>query len=320
MALKITKNYLTNNDCYRSGRTINPIGIQIHTIGTAQNTAQALANFWNSPGKDVCVHYCVDAEVEGKVLQFLPDNYRSWADAGWGNNSLITIEGMESDYMKYLGGATYRVLDDAKFKADIRRSYNGLVMLCTKICKDRGWNPMTKFSNGMYLISSHMEGNKAGLSSNHSDPDHVWKALGYTMDGFRKAVKAALGGGTVPSNKRKMTKDCTYTVANGDTLFAIANDLGVSLKRLKNWNGLKSDLIKRGQVLKIYKSEAVVTTKYGYIRNKPAKDLIKRVEKGTKLKVRSYKNVVVDGKKVKWARIWYDGKKAWIKANRIKEV
>jgi len=192
MALNIIKKYLTKSSCYNSGGRINPEGIQIHTLGTPQNTAESLASYWNQAGIQACVHYAVDAEVEGKVLQFLPENYRSWADAGYGNGHLITIEGMESDYMKYTSGANFTITNVEKFKADIKRSYNGMVLLCADICKRRGWNPLAKLKNGLYLISSHNEGRLAGLSSGHVDPTHVWSKLGYTMDGFRGAVKAAM--------------------------------------------------------------------------------------------------------------------------------
>ena len=99
--MNVNKNLLTKNDCYKSGRRINPVGMQLHTIGTAQNSASSLASYWNQSGVEACVHYCIDAETEGKILQFLPDNYRSWADGGYGNGNLITVELMESDYMKY---------------------------------------------------------------------------------------------------------------------------------------------------------------------------------------------------------------------------
>ncbi len=46
------------------------------------------------------------------------------------------------------------------------------------------------------VIISHKEGCSRGIASNHGDPEHLWTQLGmeYTMDGFRKAVKAAMGG------------------------------------------------------------------------------------------------------------------------------
>lgn len=192
MSLNITKNYLTKNRCYQTGATCPKIGIQIHTIGTGQGTAQSVADYWNQAAVSACVHYCVDADIPGKVLQLLPETMRSWADAGWGNNNLITIEICESDYIRYTGGANYTVSDAAKFKADIMRGYATAVALCAKICQEHGWNPKAKLSNGMYLISSHKEGNLAGLSSNHGDPNHVWDRFGLTMAGFRNDVAAAM--------------------------------------------------------------------------------------------------------------------------------
>ena len=43
----------------------------------------------------------------------------------------------------------------------------------------------------------------------------------------------------------------TYTVKAGDTLWAISIKFNVSVDELKSWNGLTSDLIKVGQVLKV---------------------------------------------------------------------
>ena len=198
--MKKIKNYLTKSDCYNSGRRIEPIGIQVHSIGTAQSSAQSLAEYWNQPGIDACVHYAVDADTEGKVLQFLPENFRSWADAGYGNNNLISIEMMESDYMKYSGGADYTVTNQAKFQQNIQCSYRGCVELVASICLERGWNPNAKLASGLHLVSSHQEGYEAGLSSAHIDPTQVWKPLGLNMDQFRSDVTAAMknGGSFIP--------------------------------------------------------------------------------------------------------------------------
>lgn len=193
MALNVIKNYLTKNRCYKSNAKRTPIGIQIHTIGAGQGTAASVAEYWNQSAVSACVTYCVDCDTAGKVLQFLPENVRSWADAGFGNNNLITIEICESDYIKYTSGTSYKVLNDAKFKADILRGYNTAVLLCADICSRHGWNPTTKLANGLYLISSHDEGRRAGVSSAHVDPAHIWSAIGKTMDTFRADVKTAMG-------------------------------------------------------------------------------------------------------------------------------
>lgn len=193
--MKLITNYLTRNDCYNSGKRINPVGIQIHTIGTGQNTGSSLLSYWNQPGLDCCVHYVCDAETVGLAYQLMPENYYSWADGGYGNRNLITIEQMESDYIKYTSGANYRIDNLEKFKADILRSYQTCVELCASICKRKGWNPNTKLSNGLYLISSHNEGRLLGVSSAHVDPDHVWSKFGLSMNRFRNDVKQMIETG-----------------------------------------------------------------------------------------------------------------------------
>lgn len=194
MSITVKQNILTKNDCYKAGRTRTAIGMQLHTIGTAQNSASALASYWNQGGIQACVHYCVDAETPGLVLQFLPDERRAWADAGFGNNNLIAVELMESDYMKYISGASYNITNESKFKADITRAYNTAVEFFAMKCKQYGWNPQEKMSNGLYRVSSHDEGRRLGLSSGHVDPTHIWDRYGWTMDKFRADVAKAMGG------------------------------------------------------------------------------------------------------------------------------
>ena len=194
MALNVIKNYLTKNRCYRKGAKRTAIGIQIHTIGTGQGTAKAVCDYWNQPGVSACTTYICDADVSGRVYQLLPEDYYSWADAGYGNRNLITIEIAESDFIKYTGGANYTVTNEENFKRDIFRGYDTAVQLCAEICKRHKWNPKAKLASGLYLISSHDEGRRAGLSSAHVDPTHVWDRFGINMDTFRQAVANAMNG------------------------------------------------------------------------------------------------------------------------------
>lgn len=194
MALNIIEYYLTHNRCYQRNVPRVPIGIQAHSAGTGQGTAKSVADYWNQSAVSACVTYIVDCDTPGKVLKCLPEYVRTWADGGYGNNNLITFEICESDYIKYTGGANYTVLDEAKFKADIMRGYQTAVELCADICKRYGWDPQAKLPSGLYLISSHDEGRRAGLSTAHVDPTHIWSRFGLTMDGFRAAVKSAMAG------------------------------------------------------------------------------------------------------------------------------
>ncbi len=226
MALKIETYFLTKNRCYQQAIIGEKRGIQVHSIGTPQGNAKAVADYWNQPSVSECVHYIVDCETEGKVLYTLPEPYRSWADAGYGNRHLITFEICETNAMRYVDGAKYEVLDEKKFREDILRGYRGAVELCTKICRERGWDPMKKLDSGLYLISSHDEGRIAGESSGHVDPTHVWSRLGLSMDGFRREVKAALEQGEDPEKMYLVQAGAFSKKSNAEELVKRLHEAG----------------------------------------------------------------------------------------------
>ena len=79
--------------------------------------------------------------------------------------------------------------------AAAERTYKAAVELFAYLCQQYGLDPL---KDG--VIVSHREGHARGIASNHGDPEHLWKGLGmsYTMDTFRAAVKAQMGG-TAPA-------------------------------------------------------------------------------------------------------------------------
>ena len=50
MELKLSQEFLTENDCYQAGRKIVPKGIMVHSTGVAQPDPQVFIRRWNKPG------------------------------------------------------------------------------------------------------------------------------------------------------------------------------------------------------------------------------------------------------------------------------
>ena len=75
MELKLSQEFLTENDCYQAGRKIVPKGIMVHSTGVAQPDPQVFIRRWNKPGVEVCVHAFV---ARDEVIQTLPWNWRYW--------------------------------------------------------------------------------------------------------------------------------------------------------------------------------------------------------------------------------------------------
>lgn len=150
-------------------------------------------------------------EDEGHY-QTLPWNHRGWHAGGAANNTHIGVEMCEPACIKYTGGATFTCSDTATAKAVAKRTYEAAVELFASLCKQYNLDPM---KDG--VIISHKEGCVRGVASNHGDPEHLWNQLGtgYTMNGFRKAVQAAMKGGgvtTTPSTGNAATGGTGATV------------------------------------------------------------------------------------------------------------
>ena len=196
--MKLVESILTKNPCYTAGRKITVKGLMLHSVGCPQPKASVFINSWNSPSYDnACVHGFIDGN-DGTVYQTLPWNHRGWhcgsGSKGSGNNTHIGVEMCEPACIKYTGGANFTCSDTAAAKAVAKRTYEAAVDLFAYLCRQYNLNPT---ADG--VIISHREGHSRGIASNHGDPEHLWNGLGmgYTMDGFRKAVKAVMDGSAV---------------------------------------------------------------------------------------------------------------------------
>ena len=187
--MQIKETILTKNPCYTAGRKITVKGLMLHSVGCPQPSALVFVNNWNKSTYDrACVHAFIDGNT-GVIYQCLPWSHRGWHGGGASNNTHIGVEMCEPACIKYTSGSNFTCSDTATAKAVVKRTYEAAVELFAFLCKEYGLNPL---EDG--VIISHREGHARGIASNHGDPEHLWNGLkmGYTMDGFRKAVAAAM--------------------------------------------------------------------------------------------------------------------------------
>lgn len=244
MALKIIEKILTKNPCYIAGRKITVKGLMLHSVGCPQPSAMVFVKNWNPPanGREVCVHGFIDANT-GEVYQTLPWDHRGWHGGGSSNNTHIGVEMCEPACIKYTGGSTFTCSDTATAKAAVKRTYEAAVELFAFLCKQYKLDPL---ADG--VIISHKEGHKRGVASNHGDPEHLWTQLktGYTMDGFRKDVKAAMAEEEKPA--APATPKVLYRVQVG--AYRVKSNADAQLKKVKA-AGFDTYMVQVGNLYKI---------------------------------------------------------------------
>lgn len=211
--MKLVESIMTRNPCYTAGRKITVKGLMLHSVGCPQPKASAFISSWNSPAHDTsCVHGFIDGN-DGTVYQTLPWNHRGWhcgsGSKGSGNNTHIGVEMCEPACIRYTAGSNFTCSNPAEARSAAKRTYEAAVELFAMLCKKYGLDPL---ADG--VIISHREGHSRGIASNHGDPEHLWTQLGmgYTMDGFRRAVKEAMGGASSGTDGyTKIMGDATAT-------------------------------------------------------------------------------------------------------------
>lgn len=183
------KQFITQNPCYKAGRTISPKGIMVHSTATPGVMAGDWFSRWNKSTVEKAVHAFVD---DTAVCQHLPWNHRAWHCGDAGNNTHIAFEICEPKHWK----------TDGEY---FEKAYKNAVELTAFLCKEYGL-PAT-------AVISHKEGHQKGIASNHGDPEHWFKYFGYSMEDFRRDVAKSLNGEEVAV--------CPYTqnplLQSGDT-------------------------------------------------------------------------------------------------------
>ena len=217
--MNLHKLILTNNACYKAGRTITPRGIMVHSTGANNPNLKRYVgpddgllgknqynNHWNTDkpgGRQVCPHAFIGKLADGTIAayQTLPWNMRGWhcgsGAQGSGNDTHISFEICEDN-----------LTDSAYFNA----VYKEATELCAYLCKQYGIRPERP-----YLIC-HSEGHELGIASNHGDVMHWFPKHGKSMDTFRVEVKRLLengNSGTAPAAS-KTVDELAREVIRGD--------------------------------------------------------------------------------------------------------
>ena len=230
--------FLTNNACYKAGRTIKPKGIMVHSTGADNpRLSRYIApndgllgeniggNHWNTRypgGKSVCVHAFIGKLADGSTAtyQTLPWDYRGWHAGGTANDGYIGFEICED-------GLT----DPTYFSA----VYKEALELCAYLCKQYGLTEKN--------IICHSEGHKLGIASNHADVMHWFPKHGKSMDTFRADVKADL----FKQEDENMTQDTFNKLMStwqdqNDPLYKTLEDVP------SYWNDDAASLVKAGAI------------------------------------------------------------------------
>lgn len=252
--MNLNKLILTENACYKAGRTISVKGIMVHSTG-ANNPwlkryvgpndgklgENQYGNHWNSyhpGGREVCVHAFIGKLADGSIAtyQTLPWNHRGWHAGGSGNDTHIGFEICEDG----LSDSTY-----------FERVYQEAVELCAYLCKSYGLTEKN--------IICHSEGYSKGIASNHADVMHWFPKHGKSMDTFRAAVKALLSQDNASAS--------TESTSDEETIWQflygkLGNSYGVAglMGNLYAESGLKSINLQNSYESKLGYTDTTYTT------------------------------------------------------------
>ena len=222
----------------------NHSGLRTHAIDritphcvVGQASVETLGNIFSKTAKQASSNYGIGSD--GRVGLYVEEKNRSWCSSSNANDQrAVTIE-CASD-----ASEPYAFRDAV---------YNKLIELCVDICRRNGKAKL------LWLGTKTKSLNYAPASDEMVLTVHRWFAkkscpgswMYAKMGELAEAVTARLSGSAKTAPETTQT---TYTVKTGDSLWKIAAKLlgnGSRYTEIKALNGLKTNTIRVGQVLKI---------------------------------------------------------------------
>ena len=203
--MDLRKLLLTENECYKVGKSMTPTGVMWHSTGANNPNLRRYVNpddgklgvniynnHWNTAkpgGRQVCVHAFIGKDKNGNIAtyQTLPFDMRGWHAGGSANDNYIGFEICE---------------DSLTDKAYFDKVYQEAVEFTAYLCELYKLDPM-----GKNVIICHADGYKLGIASNHGDIYHWFKNHGKTMDDVRNDVKSILDKSAAKENKTEAPEE-----------------------------------------------------------------------------------------------------------------
>lgn len=203
-----------------------PMQAQYITVHNTANDASAANEvaFMLRNNNEVSYHVAID---DKEVIQVIPFDRTAWhAGDGKGNGNMKSI-GIEICYSKS-GGLRYTVAEE------------NAVQYIAKLLHERGW--------GVNRVKKHQDW--SGKYCPHRIlAENRWEAFKQRIDAALKKLKQQVVKPTKQPTKNISSQ--YYVVQAGDSLWSIARNHKVTVEQIKKLNGLKTDVIKPGQKLKI---------------------------------------------------------------------
>jgi hypothetical protein len=159
----------------------------------------------NPQGKSVsCANAVMGLGTDGKMLtvKTLPDDYCPWA-SGSGNSATAQKNGFSGNNANFLSfyqlevcedirctGTTYGMKNPYSPQQYAKLCYDEMVAFSVEFFKTYFGGEPAKVTEK--TLTTHVEGHKMGIASNHADPWHWLGKYGYSGESLRSDVKLAL--------------------------------------------------------------------------------------------------------------------------------